>query len=209
VRREHWDRKYAEAGLLWSATPNRFLVAEAADLTPGRALDLACGEGRNATWLAELGWKVTGVDFSEVAIAKAHDRAAQEGLDIEFLCADLLDYEPEPNAFELVLVLYLQITAAERRQALARAVSALAAGGTFLLVGHDLTNLTNGVGGPRDPDLLYTPDDIVAELPGLELEKTERVLRDVADADRPAIDALVRARKTEIRSRGSRSRQDP
>jgi SAM-dependent methyltransferase len=195
VRREHWDRKYAEADLLWSATPNRFLVAEAADLTPGRALDLACGEGRNATWLAELGWKVTGVDFSEVAIAKAHDRAAQEGLDIEFLCADLLDYEPEPNAFELVLVLYLQITAAERRQALARAVSALAAGGTFLLVGHDLTNLTNGVGGPRDPDLLYTPDDIVAELPGLELEKAERVLRDVADADRPAIDALVRARR--------------
>jgi hypothetical protein len=65
----------------------------------------------------------------------------------------------------------------------------------FLLVGHDLTNLTDGVGGPQHPGLLYTPDDIVADLPGLEIEKAERVLRDVADADRPAIDALVRARR--------------
>jgi SAM-dependent methyltransferase len=209
VRRDDWDRRYAEAGLLWSATPNRFLVAEAADLTPGRALDLACGEGRNAAWLAELGWKVTAVDFSDVAIVKAHDRAAREKLDVEFVCADLLEYEPERDAFDLVLVFYLQIPAIERRQVLGRAVSALAFEGTFLLVGHDQTNLTDGVGGPRDPDLLYTPDDIVADLAGLEIEKAERVLRDVADADRPAIDALVRARKTEIRSRGFPSRQRP
>ena len=209
MRREHWDRKYAEAVRLWSAEPNRFLVAEVTALEPGRALDLACGEGQNSRWLAELGWRVTGVDFSEVAIARASERAAREQLDVEFVCADLLEYEPERDAFDLVLVFYLQISAIERRRVLGRAVSALAAAGTFLLVGHDLTNLTDGVGGPHDPDLLYTPDDIVAELPGLEIEKAERVLRDVADADRPAIDALVRARKTEIRSRGFRSRQDP
>ena len=197
MQREDWDLRYAEAGLLWSPTPNRFLVAEAADLTPGRALDLACGEGRNAAWLAELGWKVTGVDFSDVAIAKAQDRAAREKLDVEFVCADLLEYEPERDAFDLVLVFYLQIPTIERRRVFGRAVSALVLGGTFLLVGHDRTNLADGVGGPRDPDLLYTPDDIVAELPGLEIEKAERVLRDVADADRPAIDALVRARKTQ------------
>ena len=209
MRREHWDRKYAEAVRLWSAEPNRFLVAEVTDLEPGRALDLACGEGQNSRWLAELGWRVTGVDFSEVAIARASERTGREQLDVEFVCADLLEYEPERDAFDLVLVFYLQISAIERRRVLGRAVSALAAAGTFLLVGHDLTNLTDGVGGPHDPDLLYTPDDIVAELPGLEIEKAERVLRDVADADRPAIDALVRARKTEIRSRGFRSRQDP
>jgi len=209
VRREHWDRKYAEALRLWSAEPNRFLVAEVTDIEPGRALDLACGEGQNSRWLAELGWRVTGVDFSEVAIAKARDRAAREQLDVEFVCTDLLEYEPERDAFDLVVVFYLQIPAIERRRVLGRAISALGFGGTFLLVGHDQTNLADGVGGPRDPDLLYTPDDIVAELPGLEIEKTERVLRDIADADRPAIDALVRARKTEIRSRGFRSRQDP
>ena len=195
MRRDHWDRKYAETELLWSSGPNRFLVAEAADLAPGRALDLACGEGRNALWLAGLGWKITGVDFSDVAIARARERADREQLDVEFVCADLLEYKPEVDAFDLVLVFYLQIHPLERRRVLERAVPALRADGTFLLVGHDLTNLTEGIGGPPDPDLLYTPDDIVAELPGLEIAKAERVLRDVAGADRPAVDALVRARR--------------
>jgi SAM-dependent methyltransferase len=195
VRREDWDRRYAETELLWSAGPNRFLVAEVATLEPGRALDLACGEGRNALWLAELGWRVTAVDFSPVAIDKARTRAAREGRHVEFVCADLREYEPEPSAFDLVLVLYLQLPADERRRVLSRAAVAVAAGGTFLLVGHDLLNLTEGVGGPSDASVLYTPDDIVAELPGLEIEKAERVLREVVDSDRPAIDALVRARR--------------
>jgi len=195
MRREHWNRKYADAELLWSGEPNRTLVREVADLVPGRALDLACGEGRNACLLAELGWHVTGVDFSEVAIARAQERAAREQLDIDFVCADLLEYEPATEAFDLVLVFYLQIPASERRSVLERAASAVRAGGTFLLVGHDATNVVDGVGGPSDPDLLYTPDEIAGELPGLEIEKAERVLRDVTDADRPAIDALVRARR--------------
>jgi len=195
VRREYWDHKYSAAERLWSAKPNRFLVAEVADLEPGRALDLACGEGQNSWWLATLGWKVTGVDFSQVAIARARERADRERLEAEFVCADLLHYSPEPSAFDLVLVFYLQIPAIERGPVLERAVSALDHGGTFLLVGHDLTNMTDGVGGPQDPDLLYTPDDIVGELRGLEIEKAERVLRTFGDADRPAIDALVRARR--------------
>jgi SAM-dependent methyltransferase len=195
VRREIWDRKYAEADRLWGREPNRFLVAEVTDLPPGRALDLACGEGRNTIWLAELGWRATGVDFSQVAIAKAREQAAEASLEVEFVCADLLDYEPEPEAFDLVLVFYLQLPAHERRLVVERAAQAVAAGGTFLLVGHDLTNMTDGVGGPSDPTVLYTPDDIVADIPWLQIEKAERVLRDVADEDRPAIDALVRARR--------------
>ena len=195
MRREDWDRRYAEKDLLWSATPNRFLVAEVSDLVPGRALDLACGEGRNAVWLASLGWQVTAVDFSEVAIAKGKERASQEAVDVDFRACDLLDFEPEAGAFDLVLVLYLQLPADERRQVLAKAASAVAPGGTFFLVGHDLRNLAEGVGGPSDPGVLYTPGDIVAELAGLEVEKAETVLRDVDDADRPALDALVRARR--------------
>lgn len=195
MRREDWDRRYAERELLWSASPNRFLVAEADGLAPGRALDLACGEGRNAIWLAELGWQVTAVDFSEVAIAKARERAARDGVDVDFLCADLLDFEPQPETYDLVLVLYVQLPAGERRLVLRRAAGALAPAGTFLMVGHDLANLTEGVGGPSEPAVLYTPDEIASELPGLEIEKAERVLRDVEDEDRPAIDALVRARR--------------
>lgn len=195
MQREDWDRRYAEVESLWSARPNRVLVAEVEGLTPGRALDLACGEGRNAIWLAERGWEVTGVDFSQVAIAKARASAERAGVDVDFVCADLLDYEPARGAHDLVVVLFLQLPADERRRVLLRAADALAPGGTLLLVGHDLANLTEGTGGPSDPNVLYTPEDVVSELPGLEVEKAERILRDVDGADRPAIDALVRARR--------------
>jgi SAM-dependent methyltransferase len=195
VRREDWDARYAAVENLWAAKPNRFLVAEVGELEPGRALDLACGEGQNAIWLATLGWQVTGVDYSEVAIAKARGRAEREGVDADFVCADLVSYEPEAAAFDLVVVLYLHIPSRERRLVLARAAAAVASGGTFLLVGHDTLNMTEGVGGPSDPDIHFTPDEIAAELPGLEIVKAERVLRDVRGEERDAIDALVRARR--------------
>ena len=139
---------------------------------------------------------MTGVDFSEVAVAKALARAERDALPATFVCADLLDYEPDVGSFDLVLLLYLHVPAIARRQILAKAASAVSPGGTFVLVGHDLTNLTDGVGGPSDAALLYTPDQIAGELPGnLEIEKAERVLRDVDGEERNAIDALVRARR--------------
>jgi SAM-dependent methyltransferase len=195
VKRERWNRRYAEEQLLWSAGPNRVLAAETAELEPGRALDLACGEGRNAIWLAERGWRVTAVDFADVALAKAARIASERGVDVDFVHADLLAWEPPEQSFELVCVLYLQLPAADRRLVLGRAAAAVAPGGTLLLVAHDLSNLTEGYGGPDNPDVLLTPEDVAVELPGLEIERAERILRDVEGADRPAIDALVRARR--------------
>lgn len=192
-----WDRRYEGTELLWSAQPNRFLVAEAQALPPGRALDLACGEGRNAVWLAERGWKVTGVDFSEVAIGKAGQLAQARGVAGEFEVADLLAYEPAGQAFDLVIAFYLQVHASVRGAILRRAVAAVAPGGTFLLVAHDRSNLEEGYGGPHDPRVLYTSEDVVADLDGLEIERAERVLRPVetSDGEHVAIDALVRARR--------------
>lgn len=195
MQREDWDKRYAAVENLWAVKPNRFLIAEVAGLTPGRALDLACGEGQNAIWLASLGWSVLGVDYSKVAISKSRARAERDGVEVELICADLVSYEPEVSAFDLVLILYLHIPAHERRGVLERAAAALAPGGMFVFVGHDLTNLTEGVGGPSDTDLLCTPDEIASELPSLEIEKAERVLRDVRGEERDAIDALVRARR--------------
>jgi SAM-dependent methyltransferase len=197
--REEWNRRYADAELLWTAQPNRFLVAEADGLSPGQALDLACGEGRNAVWLAERGWQVTGVDFSDVALAKARELAAGRGVEAEWVHADLLDYRPARSAYDLVLVFYLQVPAPQRRQILRTAADAVAAGGALLLVAHDSSNLEHGYGGPRHAAVLYTADDVVADLDGtgLEIVRADLVERPVEtpDGERAALDALVRARR--------------
>jgi SAM-dependent methyltransferase len=198
MEREDWNRKHGEGGLLFGAEPNRFLVAEVEGLSPGRALDLACGAGRNAVWLAEQGWTVTGADFSDVALDNARGLAAERGVEVEWVQADLREWQPEPEAFDLVAVLYLQLPAGELAPVHARAAEAVAAGGTLLVVGHDLQNLNGGYGGPKDPSVLLTPEDVAAQLVGLEIEKAERVLRPVEtdDGQVQAIDALVRASRT-------------
>ena len=196
--RDEWNRRYAGSELLWTAQANRFLVAEADGLEPGSALDLACGEGRNAVWLAERGFRVTGVDFSGMALAKARELAALRGVEAEWVEADLLDYRPA-RGFDLVLAFYLQLPAAERRQILRYAGEAVAPGGTLLVVAHDSSNLHDGYGGPKDAAVLYSPRDVVADLDGtgLVVERASVVERPVEtdDGERIALDLLVRARR--------------
>jgi SAM-dependent methyltransferase len=196
-----WDERYAGDDLVWSAEPNRFLVAEVEQLPAGRALDLACGEGRNAVWLAERGWDVTGVDFSNVGLDKARRLAALRDVSVRWELADVTEYASTPESFGLVIVMYLHLPEATRRVAFRRAAAAVAAGGTLLVVGHDVTNPTEGWGGPRDPAVLYGPDDVVADLVGLETVKAERVRRPVPtdDGEKIAIDVLVRARRRTTR----------
>ena len=190
-----WDERYAGEELLWKADPNRFLVAEVEGLTPGRALDLACGEGRNAVWLAGQGWSTTGVDFSRVALAKGARLAAERGVRVEWVRADVATWAPPPGAFDLVIVFFLHLPAPERRAAHRAAATGLAPGGTILVVGHDRANLAEGYGGPQDPALLLTAADVGDDLVGLEIQRAEPLARIVStDAgERTAIDTLVRA----------------
>jgi SAM-dependent methyltransferase len=195
---EHeWDRRYAGSESLWTAAPNRFLVAETSELPAGRALDLAAGEGRNAVWLAEQGWQVVGVDFSRVGLKKAQQLAGDRSVEVEWLQADLLDFRPEPRAFDLVLVFYLQVPQEDRKPVLSTAATAVAPGGTLLLVAHDKSNLKHGHGGPKDASVLYTPEDVVSDLEGsgLQIERAAVVERlvDTPEGQRVALDALVRA----------------
>jgi SAM-dependent methyltransferase len=195
MEREQWDERYRADELIWKAEPNRFLVEEVAGRAPGRALDLACGEGRNALWLAERGWQVTAVDFSAVGLEKARRLAFERGLELVLVEADVLEWEPPAASFDLVVVMYLHLPAIARRRVLQRAKSALALGATLLVVGHDSTNLTEGVGGPQDPAVLFSPEDIVGDLDGLDIERAHCVRRPVAtdDGEVDAIDAIVRA----------------
>ena len=122
--RQQWDERYSGTEFEWSMHANQFVAAELAGLPPGRALDLAAGEGRNSVWLAERGWSVTAVDFSRVGLEKGRKLGAIRGVgdsQVNWVVADLRDYEPARAAFELVLIAYLQLDAALRARVLARA----------------------------------------------------------------------------------------
>ncbi|WP_082954492.1 class I SAM-dependent methyltransferase [Acidihalobacter prosperus] len=197
---DFWNQRYAAQAFVWTANANRFVAEEVADLPPGRALDLAAGEGRNAVWLAEQGWQAHAVDFSDVAMKKCRRLAAERQVAERVTCevADLHDYVPTPDAYDLVLLIYLQIPQAELTPVIARAAEAVAPGGTFLLVAHDSANLKDGYGGPQNPDVLYTANEVLAALDDrLEVEKAGVVERPVeTDAGtRVALDCLVRARR--------------
>jgi SAM-dependent methyltransferase len=196
VDRAAWDRRYDATDLVWSDRPNRFLVDETVGLAPGRALDVACGEGRNAVWLAGRGWAVTGADFSPVAIGKARRLATAHGVEATFVEADARTWQP-PGRYDLVALCYLQMPPDMLGGVLERLVPAVAAGGTLLVIGHDRRNLAEGVGGPRDPEVLLDPRDVAGLVrPHLAVERAETVERPVPEADRPALDTLVRARRT-------------
>ena len=189
-----WDARYAAPELVWSLTPNQFVAAELADLPPGRAVDLAAGEGRNAIWLAERGWDVTAVDFSRVALAKGRELAGDAA--IEWVCADATTWRSDA-AYDLAVIAYLQLAADGRRAAVRRAFHALRPGGTFFLVSHDATNLLLGSGGPQDPSVLMTAEDVLGDLGGEDFEviRADRVTRQVERPDgsaATALDALVR-----------------
>jgi len=197
-----WDERYAASDLVWGSGPNRFVAEELEGLPPGRALDVACGEGRNAIWLAVHGWHAVGVDFSSVGIERARRLAKEAGVAdrAEFDVGDVVGGDLPAGPFDVVVLAYLQLPAAQRRTALRAAAATLAPGGTMLVVAHDSSNLTDGVGGPQDASVLYTPDDVLADVEGaagLAVDKAERVRRPVAtpEGERAAIDALLRLRR--------------
>jgi 2-polyprenyl-3-methyl-5-hydroxy-6-metoxy-1,4-benzoquinol methylase len=195
-RRERWNERHRN-GPIESADPNPVLADVVAGWTPGSALDVACGDGANAVWLARRGWRVTAVDWSDAALAKGRVRADNAGVQIDWVEADLLDWTP-PGTFDLVTIIYLHLPPAERAAAYEVAVTAVAPGGRLVIVGHDRTNLSDGAGGPQDPDLLFTTDELAASLtaahPDVSIERADTVPRGTP-AGRAPIDAVLVARR--------------
>ncbi len=144
-----WNERYSTTELVWSEGPNQFVEEIAGELAPGRALDLACGEGRNAIWLASQGWQVTGIDFSEAAIEKARRLSEAAGVVVEWQCANVVTFEPPATSFDLVLLSYLHLPSHEMIQVLASTTAALAPGGALLVVGHARENLTGALAARR------------------------------------------------------------
>jgi ubiquinone/menaquinone biosynthesis C-methylase UbiE len=195
VDADSWNDRYRQKEFVWTVEPNGFLVDAVAGLPPGRALDLAAGEGRNAVWLASRGWTVTAVDWSDVALDKGRRRAEHAGVGVEWVLEDLIRWRSPGPAYDLVTIVYLQIPAEERRAIWREAAAAVAPGGRLVVIGHDSANLTDGYGGPSSPAVLYTAAEVAAAVDGLlDVERAETVLRPVEDEDgvlHEAIDNLT------------------
>ena len=163
-----WNERYRVADRIWSGNPNPQLVAEAAGLAPGRAIDAGCGEGADSIWLARRGWSVVGVDIATVALERAaehaHEVDAEAAGRIEWRRADLLADPPEADAFDLASAHYMQLPPEPRRELFATLAASVRSGGTLLIVGHHPSDLATGVPRPPMPELFYTGDDLAAEL---------------------------------------------
>lgn len=155
---DFWNERYGEAGRLWSGSHHPQLEDQISDMKPGFALDLACGEGGDALWLASQGWQVTAVDFSSVAIERAQQAAAEHNLEIEFVVADLESWTPT-RTYDLISEFYLHFEPERRARFHQRFQTALSDAGTYLCVGHHPDHVAAGNQGPPG-HLLFEPEDV-------------------------------------------------
>ena len=161
---EFWDETWAGIEDCGSGS-DEILVDQVKRLTPGRALDIGCGTGGNAVWLAKQGWRVTAMDYSVVAIEKGKRLAAEQGLNIELVVADASQYQPKDH-YDLITCFYIQLFPQQR----ANMTKSLTPGGTFLFVSHDKSSPPSGW-SVEDLLSLTAPTEIVAELPELQIEQ--------------------------------------
>jgi SAM-dependent methyltransferase len=189
TQRDLWNTRYAERGAVWGIGPNEFVAARLSGKAPRRVLDLGSGQGRNAIWMAQQGHTVTAVDISDVATAQGREIAAEAGVDVEFIAADLATWEPPAAAFDLVVLAYLQAPEPSRRALHAKAERALADGGEVLVVAHHRDNLEHGVGGPPMLEVLFDETALAEDYSSLEVIENQRVIRRV-DKDGQTGDAI-------------------
>lgn len=136
---DEWDGWYRDrGGAMWSGRPNGRLAAEVADLVPGRALDVGCGEGADAIWLAGRGWTVTAIDVADVAVGRAREAAEHAGVTVEWMCGDVLQTPFAAGSFDLVSVQYPALPKAAGEAAMRALLVAIRSGGLLLAVYHDL-----------------------------------------------------------------------
>lgn len=191
---EIWNERYASKDYVWTIKVNQFVEANLASLEPGTAIDLGAGEGRNAVWLASLGWKVAAVDYSPVGLEKGRRLAADHGVEdkIEFIEGDAVVWEPA-QPVDLVVLAYLQLPEDQRAAVLEHAARWLRPGGTVFVIAHDASNVADGYGGPPTTAVCYSVEECVAAFSGLEVTTAEVAERrvDTADGVKTALDTLV------------------
>jgi SAM-dependent methyltransferase len=186
-----WDERYRSADRLWSSSPNIFVADRLGTIFPKTGIDLAAGDGRNAIWLAEKGWSMTAVDFSEVAVDVGKSISNQ----VEFVVGDVRTWKTD-GRFDLVLISYLHLPAGEMESVVSAAGSWLMPGGELFMIGHDRSNIEDGTGGPQVPEILWDVGEMTSWAADLTLIEAQVVRRPVTTENGQvfARDALIRAR---------------
>ncbi len=178
-----WDERYDGADYVYGIEPNDFLLSQVGQLPPGRILCLAEGEGRNAVFLAEHGFAVTAVDQSAVGLAKAEHLAAQLGVHIETVVADLADFSIEPQSWDGIVSIFAHTPLPVRRHVHSEVVRGLKPGGVFLLEAYRPEQLVLKTGGPPVAEMMMSLELLHAELPGLKFEFACETVRDVREGE--------------------------
>jgi SAM-dependent methyltransferase len=176
-----WDARYSQPGFAYGTEPNEFLAAAAGRIPAGPVLSLGEGEGRNAAYLAGLGHRVVAVDQSEVGLAKARRLAADRGLEIETVRADLEGYVIESGAWAGIVSIFCHLPRRVRVPLYAAVAGGLRPGGILVLEAYTPKQLGRGTGGPQDPDMLVSLTALTEELAGLEFVHARELDREVRE----------------------------
>jgi SAM-dependent methyltransferase len=174
-----WDDRYAPGDYLYGTEPNEFLLEQVQGIPPGRALCLADGEGRNSVFLAGLGFEVTAIDISARGSMKTAALAAERGVEVEAVTADLAEYDLGSNRWDLIVSIFAHLPPDVRRDLHTRLPRSLQPGGTLILEAYRPEQAGRDTGGPPDPERLYDLDDLGRELVGLDVLHASEVERDV------------------------------
>ena len=178
----YWNQRFAEAEFAYGEAPHISLAEQFCTPGSGRVLCLAEGQGRNAAYLAGLGYNVTALDFSEVGLQRAQELAARSGVTIHTLQADLSAYVFDPEAWDGIVSIFGHLPAPLRARVNAQLHGALKPGGWLQLVGYHPKQLEYGTGGPQELSMLYTVDGLKAELgPGWAYDVAELVERELEE----------------------------
>jgi SAM-dependent methyltransferase len=193
-----WDERYSGSERVWSGQPNGALVAEIAGLSPGRVLDVGCGEGADAVWLALRGWDVAALDVSRVALERAAVAAKEAGVSVRWLHAGLLEAPLRAGDFELVSVQYPALLRTPGRDAERALLAAVAPGGTLLMVHHADVDAEQAKAHGFDPDDYVGHDDLATLLgEDWQVETDEKRPRNVQSGGgaHHTLDLVLKARR--------------
>ena len=189
-----WDERYSSNDYAYGKLPNDFLQANVQALPMGHILSIAEGEGRNAVFLAQQGYNVTAVDGSQVGLSKAQQLAAEKGVSIDTICADLNDFDLGVDQWDGIICIFCPLPSSLRRPLFERIAKALKPGGVFLIEAYRPEQVQHGTGGGKSVDTMTTEDDLRQSLAGLNFQHLQSLEREVIEGSyHTGLGAVVQA----------------